>query len=166
MRTTLSLTFVIASAVVVNSIKARVVRETTWQLELLGQKTQQRRLDAVDKLLTVLIMLVAVVLGLQAVGLDGESKPWCWIASAALGTCKGKTRHVTQETLPRKHGPEHGAPCSIIFSTIRCHALLRPSSCQTNGKNHVAAAAACKGRAGALLLPGLELCACWWHSSF
>lgn len=72
-RSTLSLTFVIAAARVVFNIKARMTRETTWSLELKGELTKQRRVEAVDKLLTVLTLLVASVFGLQAIGLDGKS---------------------------------------------------------------------------------------------
>ena len=48
-----------------------MTRETTWSLELKGELTKQRRVEAVDKLLTVLTLLVASVFGLQAIGLDG-----------------------------------------------------------------------------------------------
>ncbi len=71
-RSTLSLTFVIAAARVVFNVKARMTREATWQLELKGDLTKQRRVEAVDKLLSVLTLLVASVFGLQAIGLDGE----------------------------------------------------------------------------------------------
>lgn len=74
-RSTLSLTFVIAAARVVFNIKARMTRETTWSLELKGELTKQRRVEAVDKLLTVLTLLVASVFGLQAIGLDGAVSP-------------------------------------------------------------------------------------------
>lgn len=70
-RSTLSLTFVISAARVVFNIKSRMTRETTWQLELKGDLTKQRRVEAVDKLLSVLTLLVGTVFGLQAVGLDG-----------------------------------------------------------------------------------------------
>ena len=70
-RATLSLTFVIAAARVVFNVKARMTREATWQLELKGDLTKQRRVEAVDKLLSVLTLLVASVFGLQAIGLDG-----------------------------------------------------------------------------------------------
>lgn len=70
-RSTLSLTFVIAAARVVFNVKARMTREATWQLELKGDLTKQRRVEAVDKLLSVLTLLVASVFGLQAIGLDG-----------------------------------------------------------------------------------------------
>ena len=63
----------IAAARVVFNIKARMTRETTWSLELKGELTKQRRVEAVDKLLTVLTLLVASVFGLQAIGLDGEA---------------------------------------------------------------------------------------------
>ena len=71
-RSALSLTFVIAAARVVFNVKARMTREATWQLELKGDLTKQRRVEAVDKLLSVLTLLVAAVFGLQAIGLDGE----------------------------------------------------------------------------------------------
>ena len=70
-RSTLSLTFVIAAARVVFNIKARMARETSWQLELKGDLTKQRRVEAVDKLLSVMTLLVSAVFGLQAIGLDG-----------------------------------------------------------------------------------------------
>lgn len=63
----------IAAARVVFNIKARMTRETTWSLELKGELTKQRRVEAVDKLLTVLTLLVASVFGLQAIGLDGKT---------------------------------------------------------------------------------------------
>ena len=71
-RSTLSLTFVISAARVVFNVKARMTREATWQLELKGDLTKQRRVEAVDKLMSVLTLLVAAVFGLQAIGLDGE----------------------------------------------------------------------------------------------
>jgi mechanosensitive ion channel protein 1/2/3 len=70
-RSTLSLTFVIAAARVVFNIKSRMTREAAWQLELKGDLTKQRRVEAVDKLLSVLVLLVSSVFGLQAIGLDG-----------------------------------------------------------------------------------------------
>ena len=73
-RSTLSLTFVIAAARVVFNIKARMARETSWQLELKGDLTKQRRVEAVDKLLSVMTLLVSLVFGLQAIGLDGEQQ--------------------------------------------------------------------------------------------
>ena len=72
-RSTLSLTFVLAAARVVFNVKARVTREAVWKLELSGDLTRQRRVEAVDKLLSVLFLLVTSVLGLQAVGLDVNS---------------------------------------------------------------------------------------------
>ena len=53
-RSTLSLTFVVAAARVVFNIKARMARE------------------AVDKLLSVMTLLVSLIFGLQALGLDGS----------------------------------------------------------------------------------------------
>ena len=72
-RSTLSLTFVLAAARVVFNIKGRVTREAAWKLELSGDLTKQRRVEAVDKLLSVLFLLVTSVFGLQAVGLDVNS---------------------------------------------------------------------------------------------
>jgi len=62
---------VISAARVVFNIKSRMARETAWQLELKGDLTKQRRVEAVDKLLSVLTLLVGTVFGLQAIGLDG-----------------------------------------------------------------------------------------------
>ena len=76
-RSTLSLTFVIALARVVFNVKGRMTREATWELELRGDLTKQRRVEAVDKLLSVLTLLVASVFGLQAVGLDGAHPQLC-----------------------------------------------------------------------------------------
>ena len=100
-RSTLSLTFVIAAARVVFNIKARMARETSWQLELKGDLTKQRRVEAVDKLLSVMTLLVSLVFGLQAIGLDGEllistnlgpsSKPW---PSFALGDPQQTYAHL------------------------------------------------------------------------
>jgi len=72
-KSTLALTFVIAAARVVFNIKGRIVRETSWQLELKGDLTRQRRIEAFDKLLSVLTLLVTAVFGLQAIGLDVNS---------------------------------------------------------------------------------------------
>ena len=71
-RSTLSLTFVVAAARVVYNINASMARETSWQLELKGDLTKQRRLEAVDKLLSVMTLLVSLIFGLQALGLDGK----------------------------------------------------------------------------------------------
>ena len=46
--------------------------EREWQLEIQGELTKQRRIEAIDKLLSVLTLIVASVFGLQAIGLDGE----------------------------------------------------------------------------------------------
>lgn len=91
-RSTLSLTFVIAAARVVFNIKARMTRETTWSLELKGELTKQRRVEAVDKLLTVLTLLVASVFGLQAIGLDGEHNSTTLQLLTALSRSKRKAQ--------------------------------------------------------------------------
>ncbi len=44
-------------------------------MELKGDLTKQRRVEAVDKLLSVMTLLVASIFGLQAVGLDGPPPP-------------------------------------------------------------------------------------------
>ncbi|PSC71042.1 small conductance mechanosensitive ion channel family isoform B [Micractinium conductrix] len=72
-RSTLSLTFVLSAARVVFNIKGRIIRESAWQLELKGDVTRQRRLEAVDKLMSVLTLVVAAVFGVQALGLDVNS---------------------------------------------------------------------------------------------
>lgn len=63
-----------------------IIRESAWQLELKGDVTRQRRLEAVDKLMSVLTLVVAAVFGVQALGLDVNSGGWtgrlwagrCW----------------------------------------------------------------------------------------
>ena len=72
-RSTLSLTFVFAAARVVFNIKGRVVRESAWQLELKGDLTRQRRLEALDKLMSVVTLVVASVFGVNALGMDVNS---------------------------------------------------------------------------------------------
>lgn len=86
-RSTLSLTFVIAAARVVFSIKARMAREASWQLELKGDLTKQRRVEAVDKLLSVMTLLVSAVFGLQAVGLDGKLDAVLPLLAASTHAC-------------------------------------------------------------------------------
>ncbi len=84
-RSTLSLTFVIAAARVVFNIKGRIVRESTWQLELKGDLTRQRRLEAIDKLMSVLTLLVASVFSLQVGG---------WVLHACACVWERKARGV------------------------------------------------------------------------
>lgn len=72
-RGTLSLTFVLAAARVVFNIKSRIVRESSWQLELKGDLTRQRRLEAVDKLMSLATIVVASVFGVKALGMDVNS---------------------------------------------------------------------------------------------
>lgn len=47
-RSTLSLTFVIAAARVVFNVKGRMLREATWEMELKGDLTKQRRVEVTD----------------------------------------------------------------------------------------------------------------------
>ena len=56
-------------------VQGRMTREATWEMELKGDLTKQRRVEAVDKLLSVMTLLVASIFGLQAVGLDGVPPP-------------------------------------------------------------------------------------------
>jgi len=72
-RSTLSLSFILACANIVFNIKARVLREWTWELELKGELTRQRRMEALDKLMSVMTLLVGAVMSCQAVGLDVNS---------------------------------------------------------------------------------------------
>ena len=51
--------------------------EREWQLEIQGELTKQRRIEAIDKLLSVLTLIVASVFGLQAIGLDGATPASC-----------------------------------------------------------------------------------------
>ena len=59
-----------------------ILRESAWELELKGDVTRQRRLEAVDKLMSVLTLVVAAVFGVQALGLDVNSGGWVggWLA--------------------------------------------------------------------------------------
>ena len=72
-RTTLSLTFVIAAANVVFNVKSRIVRENSWQMELKGDLTKQRRLEALDKLMSLGTIVVASIFGVKALGMDVNS---------------------------------------------------------------------------------------------
>jgi len=72
-RSTVSITFVVATAKVVHNIKERIFSRAKWNMEVSGKMTEQHRLDAIDKLLTVAIVIVASILGLQALGLDVNS---------------------------------------------------------------------------------------------
>ncbi len=109
-RATLSLTFVIAAARVVFNVKARMTREATWQLELKGDLTKQRRVEAVDKLLSVLTLLVASVFGLQAIGLDGM-----WQATRFSNTFEGLHVHcnvwTVQQYCTTCHNPKGHRIC-------------------------------------------------------
>ncbi|KAL6767682.1 hypothetical protein ACKKBF_B36230 [Auxenochlorella protothecoides x Auxenochlorella symbiontica] len=72
-RSTLSLTLVLSIARVALNIKARGMREALWLLELKAETTRQRRMEAIDKLVSLLIYVVAAVFSLQALGLDVNS---------------------------------------------------------------------------------------------
>ena len=65
----LSMTFLLVAARVVFNIKSRIVRESSWQFELKGDITRQRRLEAIDKLLS---LGIAVVMGFVAVRTLGQ----------------------------------------------------------------------------------------------
>lgn len=72
-RSTLSLAMVLSAARVALNIKARVVHEALWRMELKGETTRQRRAEALDKLGSLAVYVVAAFLSLQAVGLDVNS---------------------------------------------------------------------------------------------
>ena len=111
-RSTLSLTFVVAAARVVFNIKARMARETSLQLELKGDLTKQRRVEAVDNLLSVMTLLVSLIFGLQALGLDGKGffpHPVC------CGIC-----HHVPELLSTLHSTPCCLQCRLLFYQV-CH---------------------------------------------
>lgn len=60
-----------------------IIRESAWQSELKGDVTRQRRLEAIDKLMSVLTLVVASVFGVQALGLDVNSGAWLAAAAGA-----------------------------------------------------------------------------------
>jgi mechanosensitive ion channel protein 1/2/3 len=72
-RQCLSLTFVFAATRVVFNIKSRIVRESSWQLELKGDVTRQRRLEAIDKLMSLVIIVLASVFAIRAFGTNLKS---------------------------------------------------------------------------------------------
>jgi small-conductance mechanosensitive channel len=72
-RSTNCLVFVLAAAKVVFNIKARVVREQSWQLELKGDLTRQRRLEAIDKLMSLGTLVISSFFGVRALGMDVNS---------------------------------------------------------------------------------------------
>ncbi|CAG9461125.1 unnamed protein product [Pedinophyceae sp. YPF-701] len=73
MRTIMTLSFIITSARIILSIKTRALSSAALKLELSGEATKQRRIEAIDKLLTVLTVTVSIVLSLQSVGFDVNS---------------------------------------------------------------------------------------------
>ena len=72
-RSTNCLVFVIAAANVVFNIKGRIVREQSWQLELKGDLTRQRRLEAIDKLMSLGTLVISSFFGVRALGMDVNS---------------------------------------------------------------------------------------------
>lgn len=72
-RSIVTLTLIVASARVAINIKTRILRESKWRLEIEGKTTDQHRIGAVDKLLSIAISIVASILGLQSMGLDVNS---------------------------------------------------------------------------------------------
>lgn len=72
-RSTNCLVFVLAAAKVVFNIKARIVREQSWQLELKGDLTRQRRLEAIDKLMSLGTLVISSFFGVRALGMDVNS---------------------------------------------------------------------------------------------
>jgi len=72
-RTVSTLCLLVALGSVVFRVKERLLREASWQYELSGEKSQQRRVEGLDKLVTFLTVLLGGTLGLQAVGFDVNS---------------------------------------------------------------------------------------------
>jgi small-conductance mechanosensitive channel len=72
-RSTNCLVFVIAAANVVFNIKGRIVREQSWQFELKGDLTRQRRLEAIDKLMSLGTLVISSFFGVRALGMDVNS---------------------------------------------------------------------------------------------
>jgi hypothetical protein len=72
-RSTLSLTFVLTAAKVVFNIKGRILKRGEFEATIgsPADAAKFRRLEALDKLLSVLTLIVGSVLALQAIGLDG-----------------------------------------------------------------------------------------------
>ena len=81
--------------------------DRNWQLEISGEVTKQRRIEAVDKLLSVLTLIVAAVFGLQAIGLDGA----CQQEPDLTGLCRAADKLCTSCTI---QDVAH-QPCSWAF---------------------------------------------------
>ena len=69
-----------------------ILRESAWELELKGDVTRQRRLEAVDKLMSVLTLVVAAVFGVQALGLDVNSGEWLRVVGLLVGPGSAASR--------------------------------------------------------------------------
>eukprot|EP00884_Botryococcus_braunii_P013469 jgi/Botrbrau1/22122/Bobra.0206s0046.1 len=74
-RSTLSLTFVLTAAKVVFNIKGRILKRGEFEATIGSpvDAAKFRRLEALDKLLSVLTLIVGSVFALQAIGLDVNS---------------------------------------------------------------------------------------------
>lgn len=73
LRTILSLAFVLSAGRVGFTFKRRILQEAKWKMELNGTSSQQRNIEAIEKLSTAGIVLVTLLLGFQSVGLDVHS---------------------------------------------------------------------------------------------
>ncbi len=73
-RVILSISFIVGAATVVYNLKTRFTRENAWQCEMKGDVTSQRRWEAYDKLGTFAIYAVSIILGIQALGLEGARR--------------------------------------------------------------------------------------------
>lgn len=73
MRTVLSLTFILSASRVGFTVKKRILQEAKWRMELKEESGEQRRIEGLEKLTSVGIVVVTSVLGMQAVGLDINS---------------------------------------------------------------------------------------------
>lgn len=110
MRTLLTVSFVGVASYVLWNIKNRVMREATWQFELSGEKMQQRRVESLDKLFTVVLVTMATIFGLQSIGFDinsllaiggewekRETSIRCCAAGASLDPCPAAAPCLIEE---------------------------------------------------------------------
>ncbi|MEW5312234.1 MAG: hypothetical protein WDW38_003881 [Sanguina aurantia] len=72
-KSTMSVSFLMATANVIFNLKSRWCKENAWQGEMKGDQTGQRRWEAYDKLGSFIIFAMTFVLGVQAIGLEVTS---------------------------------------------------------------------------------------------
>lgn len=73
MRTIMTLCFILAAGVMLFNVKNRALQEASWESELSGDKAEQRRVEALDKIVTFLTITVGSTLSMQAIGFDVNS---------------------------------------------------------------------------------------------